>query len=195
MRLCPSLKLNSDWKSPKVWVYVWWESQFTVESRSHEFIFVSVDRMFETHLQVMSNDGFEVIICSATHRHLSTELTKLEERQISKSVCCYVWFKQVWLLLSSKQVKVTILKDSVSVDICKEVDVEDYGSIISEQVAELNDFRKKDWNINTFQPDIQFYSITQDFLEVISLISDLDKNERLKLIENRVPRQNCSRKM
>ena len=52
--------------------------------------------------------------------------------------------------------------------------MEDYGSIISEQAAELNDFRKKDWNINTFQPDILFYIITQDFLEVISLISDLD---------------------
>ena len=142
IRLCPSLKLNSDWKSPEVWVYVWWESQFTVESRSHEFIFLSVDRMFETLLQVMSNDGLKLLYVQL-HRHLSTQLTTLVEKQISKSVCCYVWFKQVWLLLSSKRVKVTILKDSVLIDIWKEVDVEDYGSIITEQVAELYDFRKK----------------------------------------------------
>ena len=62
--------------------------------------------------------------------------------------------------------------------------MEDYGSIITEQVAELYDFRKKYWNINALQPDIQFYIIIQDFLEVISLISDFDKKERLKLIEN-----------
>ena len=39
--------------------------------------------------------------------------------------------------------KVTILKDYVLMDILKEVDVEDYGSTISKQVAELNNFRKK----------------------------------------------------
>ena len=41
-------------KIPKVWVFVWQESQFTVESRSNEFMFVSVDRVFKMSLQVMS---------------------------------------------------------------------------------------------------------------------------------------------
>ena len=45
-------------------------------------------------------------------------------------------------LVIIKARKVTILKDYVMMDILKEVDVEDYGSTILEQVAELNDFRK-----------------------------------------------------
>ena len=64
IRLCPSLKRNLDWKSPEVWVFVWWESQFTVESRSPDF--VSVDLVLKTFLQDMSNDGFEVIVISTT---------------------------------------------------------------------------------------------------------------------------------
>ena len=67
--------------------------------------------------------------------------------------------------------KVTILKDYVLMDILKEVDVEDYGSRTS---CRIKRFQKKDWNTYTFQPYIQFYIIIQDFLEVISLISDLD---------------------
>ena len=47
------------------------------------------------------------------------------------------------ILAIIKARKVTILKEYVFMDILKEVDVEDYGSTISEQVAELNDFRKK----------------------------------------------------
>ena len=76
------------------------------------------------------------------HRHLSTELTTLEEKQISK--CMLLWLKQTSVTLAIiKARKVTILKDYVVMDILKEVDVEDYGSTISKQVAELNDFRKK----------------------------------------------------
>ena len=36
-----------------------------------------------------------------------------------------------------------MLKDTVAVDIFKEVDVEDFEGTVSEQDAELNDFRKK----------------------------------------------------
>ena len=76
------------------------------------------------------------------HRHLSTELTTLEEKQISK--CMLLWLIQTSVTLAIiKARKVTILKDYVVMDILKEVDVEDYGSTISKQVAELNDFRKK----------------------------------------------------
>ena len=46
-------------------------------------------------------------------------------------------------LVIIKRKIVTILKDYGVMDILKEVDVEDYGSTISKQVAELNDFRKK----------------------------------------------------
>ena len=66
----------------------------------------------------------------------------------------------LWLIQTSvtlviiKRKIVTILKDYGVMDILKEVDVEDYRSTISEQVAELNDFRQKDWNIYTFQPYI-----------------------------------------
>ena len=55
----------------------------------------------------------------------------------------------LWLIQTSvtlaiiKARKVTILKDYVVRDILKAVDVEDYESTISKQVAELNDFRKK----------------------------------------------------
>ena len=55
----------------------------------------------------------------------------------------------LWLIQTSvtlviiKRKIVTILKDYGVMDILKEVDVEDYGSTISKQVAELNDFRKK----------------------------------------------------
>jgi len=96
IRLCPSLKRNLDWKSPEVWVFVWWESQFTVESRSHEFMrvdqvwnwnevcirgirlwhamhccYVLYDQtVFEAITQAnfcsLSNDGFEAIVFSAT---------------------------------------------------------------------------------------------------------------------------------
>ena len=45
-------------------------------------------------LQVMSNDGLKLLYVQLC-RHLSTQLTTLVEKQISKSVCCYVWFKQV----------------------------------------------------------------------------------------------------
>jgi len=76
------------------------------------------------------------------HRHLSTELTTLEEKQISK--CMLLWLIQtsVTLVIIKRKI-VTILKDYGVMDILKEVDVEDYGSTISKQVAELNDFRKK----------------------------------------------------
>jgi len=50
---------------------------------------LSVDRMFETLLQVMSNDGLKLLYVQL-HRHLPTQLTTLVEKQISKSVCCYV---------------------------------------------------------------------------------------------------------
>ena len=55
----------------------------------------------------------------------------------------------LWLIQTSvtlaiiKARKVTILKDYIMMDILKEVGVEDFGSTISEQVAELNDFRIK----------------------------------------------------
>ena len=76
------------------------------------------------------------------HRHLSTELTTLEEKQISK--CMLLWLIQTRVTLAIiKRKKVTILKDYGVMDILKEVDVEDYDSTISEEVAELNDFRKK----------------------------------------------------
>ena len=142
IRLCPSLKLNSDWKSPEVWVYVWWESQFMVESRSHEFIFLSVDRLFETLLQVMSNDGLKLLYVQL-HRHLSTQFNNTGGEANLKKCMLLCLIQTSVLLLSSKRVKVTILKDSVLIDIWKEVDVEDYGSIITEQVAELYDFRKR----------------------------------------------------
>ena len=76
------------------------------------------------------------------HRHLSTELTTLEEKQISK--CMLLWLIQTSVTLAIiKRKKVTILKDYGVMDILKEVDVEDYDSTISEEVAELNDFRKR----------------------------------------------------
>ena len=188
----PFSKTEFRLKIPEVWVYVWWESQFTVESRSHEFIFVSVDLMFETLLQVMSNDGLKLLYVQL-HRHLSTQFNNTGGEANLKKCMLFCLIQTSVTLAIIKASKGNWKKDSVSVDIWKEVDVEDFGSIISEQVAELNDFRKKDWNIKTIQSDIQFYIITQEFLEVISLISDFDKEERLKLIENQVPRQNHSR--
>ena len=78
------------------------------------------------------------------HRHLSTELTTLEEKQISKCMLLCLIQTSVTLAII-KERKVTILKYYVLMYILKEVDVEDYGSTstISEQDAELNDFRKK----------------------------------------------------
>ena len=83
IRLCPSLKQNLDWKSPEVWVFVWWESQFMVEPKSHEFKRVHkvvavmhccydlyAQTVFEAITRVnfcsLTNDGLEVIVLSAT---------------------------------------------------------------------------------------------------------------------------------
>ena len=64
---------------------------------------------------------------------VSKLLYVLEEKQISKRML--LWLIQTSVTLAIiKARKVTILKDYV---------VEDYGSTISKQVAELNDFRKK----------------------------------------------------
>ena len=103
---------------------------------------LSVDRMFETLLQVMSNDGLKLLYVQL-HRHLSTQFNNTGGEANLKKCMLLCLIQTSVLLLSSRRVKVTILKDSVLIDIWKEVDVEDYGSIITEQVAELYDFRKK----------------------------------------------------
>ena len=126
--------------------------------------------MFETLLQVMSNDGFEVIICSATQTSFNGVNNTGGEANLKKCMLLCLIQTSVTLAIIKAR-KVTILKDYVLMDILKEVDVGDYDSSISEEVAELYDFRKK---IGTCQPYIQFYIIIQDFMEVISIISDLD---------------------
>ena len=98
--------------------------------------------MFETLLQVMSNDGFEVIICSATQTSFNGVNNTGGEANLKKCMLLCLIQTSVTLAIIKAR-KVTILKDYVLMDILKEVDVEDYGSTISEQVAELNDFRKK----------------------------------------------------
>ena len=98
--------------------------------------------MFKTLLQVISNDGFKVIICTATQTSFNGVNNTGGEANLKK--CMLLCLIQTSLTLAIiKARKVTILKDYVLMDILKEVDVEDYGSTISEQVAELNDFRKK----------------------------------------------------
>ena len=98
--------------------------------------------MFETLLQVMSNDGFEVIICSAIQTSFNGVNNTGGEANLKKCMLLCVIQTSVTLAIIKAR-KVTILKDYVLMDILKEVDVEDYGSTILEQVAELNDFRKK----------------------------------------------------
>ena len=87
----------------------------------------------------------------------------------------------LWLIQTSvtlaiiKRKKVTILKDYGVMDILKEVDVEDYGSTISKQVAELNDFRKKIGIYILFNHTFSFISSYKiSWKSYISLISDLD---------------------
>ena len=72
--------------------------------------------MFETLLQVMSNDGFEVIICSATQTSFNAVNNTGGEANLKKCMLLCLIQTSV-LLLSSKRVKVTILKDSVLIDI------------------------------------------------------------------------------
>ena len=98
--------------------------------------------MFETLLQVMSNDGFEVIICSATQTSFNGVNNTGGEANLKKCMLLCLIQTSVTLAIIKAR-KVTILKDYVLMDILKEVDVEDYDSTISEEVAELNDFRKK----------------------------------------------------
>ena len=98
--------------------------------------------MFETLLQVMSNDGFEVIICSATQASFQGVNSTAGEANLKKCMLLCLIQTSVTLAIIKAR-KVTILKDYVLMDILKEVDVEDYDSTISEEVAELNDFRKK----------------------------------------------------
>ena len=98
--------------------------------------------MFETLLQVMSNDGFEVIICSATQSSVNGVNNTGGEANLKKCMLLCLIQTSVTLAIIKAR-KVTILKDYVLMDILKEVNVEDYGSTISKQVAELNNFRKK----------------------------------------------------
>ena len=98
--------------------------------------------MFETLLQVMSNDGFEVIICTATQTSFNGVNNTGGEANLKKCILLCLIQTSVTLAIIKAR-KVTILKDYVLKDILKEVDVEDYDSTISEEVAELNDFRKK----------------------------------------------------
>ena len=97
--------------------------------------------MLETLLQVMSNDGFEVIICSATQTSFNGVNNTGGEANLKKCMLLCLIQTSVTLAIIKAR-KVTILKDYVLMDILKEVDVEDYDSTISEEVAELNDFRK-----------------------------------------------------
>ena len=99
----------------------------------------------------MSNDGLEVIICSATPFN-GVNNTGGEANLKKCMLLCLIQTSVTLAIIKAR--KVTILKDYVWMDILKEVDVEDYDSTISEEVAELNDFRKKVWNIYTFQPYI-----------------------------------------
>ena len=98
--------------------------------------------MFETLLQVMSNDGLKLLYVQL-HRHLSTQFNNTGGEANLKKCMLLCLIQTSVTLAIIKARKVTILKDYVLMDILKEVDVEDYGSTISEQVAELNDFRKK----------------------------------------------------
>ena len=87
------------------------------------------------------------------------ELTTLEEKKISK--CMLLWLIQTSVTLAIITArKVTILKDYVVMDILKEVDVEDYGSTISKQVAELNDFRETSILFNDTLSSISSYKIS-----------------------------------
>ena len=98
--------------------------------------------MFETLLQVMSNDGLKLLYVQL-HRHLSTQFNNTGGEANLKKCMLLCLIQTSVTLAIIKARKVTILKDYVLMDILKEVDVEDNGSTISEQVAELNDFRKK----------------------------------------------------
>ena len=90
----------------------------------------------------MSNDGFEIIICSATQTSFNgVNNTGGEANLRMFMLLCLIQTSVILAIIKAR--KVTILKDYVLMDILKEVDVEDYGSTISEQVAELKDTRKK----------------------------------------------------
>jgi hypothetical protein len=86
--------------------------------------------MFETLLQVMSNDGFEVIICSATQTSFNGVNNTGGEANLKKCMLlCLIQTSVTRAIIKAR--KVTILKDYVLMDILKEVDVEDYDSTIS----------------------------------------------------------------